>query len=403
MTSVQKQIAEVLSRDACTGCGLCAQLDRSVHMELDENGYLRPRTRGTAQPIPNAAAVFDASCPGKRVTAPQPPVDAERDALLGPNVGLWEAWASDPVIRQAGSSGGVLTAIHTWLVESGRAAFITGAGADATAPRRTVPVTIMSRDQALTAAGSRYAPVGALANPDALRSGGAVTGKPCEVAALRAASEHLSDAPAPLLLSFFCAGTPSQHATEALLEELGIEKDRPVESLRYRGDGWPGRFTARSANLEVSADYDDSWGRVLGPTTQWRCKICPDGVGQAADVVCADSWETDARGYPSFAEGDGISALIARTDRGRDVILEAAAAGVIELRPLAIAKLRDAQPLQVGRRRFLFARLLGARLAGRAVPRYRGFGLVPLTLRRPREAIRVLRGTMRRVRSARRR
>ncbi|WP_067196939.1 Coenzyme F420 hydrogenase/dehydrogenase, beta subunit C-terminal domain [Microbacterium sp. XT11] len=401
MTTLQERIADVVSRDACSGCGLCPRLDPGVRMQLDDRGYLRPVLDGESAPVDDAVAVFDRSCPGMRITAPEAPADAEHDALLGPNVGLWQAWATDEDVRKAGSSGGALTALHAWLLETGRAARITGAAAERTAPRRTVPVTITTRDQALAAAGSRYAPVGALENPDAFRSDSAVAGKPCEIAALRAAAPDVVDGEAPLLLSFFCAGTPSQKATDSLLDELGIAPDRPVDALRYRGNGWPGRFTARSGDTEVSADYDESWGRVLGPTTQWRCKICPDGVGQAADIVCADSWETDERGYPTFAEGDGISALIARTARGRETILAAVDAGVIAVRALNGRHLRDAQPLQTARRRFLFARLLGSRLAGRRPPRYRGFGLIRLTVSRPREAVRVMRGTFRRVRAAR--
>ncbi len=401
MSALAPLIEDVLARDACTGCGLCTQLDPSVRMELNARGYLRPELSAAPQPIANAARIFESSCPGRRITAPAVPEDAAHDALLGPNVGLWQAWATDEEIRLAGSSGGALTALHAWLLESGRAARITGAGAAAKNPRRTVPVTITTRAQALASAGSRYAPVGALENADAFHSDSAVAGKPCEVAAMRAAAPDLIDGEAPLLLSFFCAGTPSQQATDALLTELGIPEQAPVSTLRYRGNGWPGRFTARSGDTEVSADYDESWGRVLGPTTQWRCKICPDGVGQAADIVCADSWETDERGYPTFAEGAGVSALVARTARGREAILAAVEAGVIAVRPLEITQLRDAQPLQTARRQFLFARLLGSRLAGRRPPRFRGFGLLRLTTQKPREAVRVLRGTYRRVRAAR--
>lgn len=403
MTALQQRVADVLRRDACSGCGLCPRLDSGLSMRLDDRGYLRPAWEGASVPVDDAESVFDRSCPGMRVTAPSAPEGAEHDALLGPNVGIWQAWATDDAIRTAGSSGGALTALHVWLLETGRAARITGAAAEPASPRRTVPVTIVSREQALSAAGSRYAPVGALENADAFLTDSAVAGKPCEVASLRAAAPDLVDGEAPLLLSFFCAGTPSQRATDALLGELGVDADRPVETLRYRGNGWPGRFTARSGDLEVSADYDESWGRVLGPTTQWRCKICPDGVGQAADIVCADSWETDDRGYPTFAEGEGVSALIARTPRGRDTIFAAIEAGVIATRPLSNAQLRDAQPLQTARRRFLFARLLGSRLAGRRPPRYRGFGLLRLTASKPREAVRVLRGTFRRVRATSRR
>jgi len=401
MTAVRALVGDVLARDACAGCGLCTLLDRGLAMELDAEGYARPVATSAPQEIDSGERIMRSACPGIRVddhTAP----DATRDRLLGDYVDAWEAWATDPELRHAGSSGGALTAVHAWLLESGRAARITGAAASAENPRRTVPVTITTRAEALAAAGSRYAPVATLSNPRVLEPGSAVVAKPCEISALRAASPQLTPEDAPLLLSFFCAGTPSQHATDTLLAGLGVPAEAPVSSLWYRGRGWPGRFTARSGERTVDADYEESWGSVLGPTTQWRCKVCPDGVGGSADIVSADSWATDERGYPVFAEGDGVSAFIARTARGRDVVLAAAEAGVIGLRPLDMARLATAQPLQTNRRRHLLARMLGSRLAGRRPPTYRGFPLLRLAASDPRTFVRVLRGTYRRVKAARR-
>lgn len=399
-TGLERAVADVLARDACSGCGLCSRLDRSVRMELDAQGYARPVFSGPSEPVPDAEAIFRRGCPGVVVKAPTPPRGATPHALLGAHLGVWNAWATDTEIRHTGSSGGALTALHTWLVETGRAARVTGAAVDAAAPRRTVPVSIMTREQALSAAGSRYAPVAALDNDDVLAPGSAVCAKPCEISALRQTAADLIDGEPPLMLSFFCAGTPSQHATDALLSELGVGRHAEVGALRYRGRGWPGRFTATSGDREVSADYDESWGRTLGPTTQWRCKVCVDAVGEAADIVSADSWESDEHGYPTFADGAGVSALIARTERGRRTILEAEAAGVIELASLSMDRLAAAQPLQTERRRFLRARLLGSLLAGRRPPRYPGYALLRLSATAPRMAARVLRGTFRRVRRA---
>lgn len=395
---LHRAIEEVVARDACSGCGLCTRLDPAIRMRLDERGHLRPVATGPSRAREDAVAVLRASCPGIVVRAPEPPPGAERHPLLGAHVGLWRAHAADPEVRRAGSSGGVLTAIHSWLLASGRAVRVTGAAMDDDSPRRSVPVTIMSREQALRAAGSRYAPVAALDNAEALLPGSAVTGKPCEIAALRSAAPSLVDGEPPLMLSFFCAGTPSQVATGQLLAELGIDDGIPLERLRYRGDGWPGSFTAVGGGRTATADYERSWGRTLGPAVQWRCKVCVDGTGESADIVAADAWLTDERGYPVFSESEGSSALLARTARGREAILAAAAAGAIRLEPLGIAELAAAQPLQTGRRRFLAARLLGARLAGRKPPRYPGFPLLAPALRSPRTALRVLRGAYRRAR-----
>lgn len=396
MDTVRAQVERVLRADACSGCGACTLLDSGLSMRLDDAGYLRPAPTGDLDEREGARADFARACPGRSVRA-QHPHGAARHPLLGSYFGLWEAWAVDPLVRHRGSSGGVLTAIQGWLLESGRATQVATAAADTARPVRTVPVRIVSKAEALASAGSRYAPVAvaALATSDPRH---ALTAKPCEVSAIRALNDATSE-DGPILMSFFCAGTPSQQATTTLVRELGGPGDDKVTDLWYRGRGWPGRFTASFAGGQVSTDYDDSWGRALGPTTQWRCKLCADGVGESADISAADSWESDERGYPSFEEQEGRSALIARTERGLEIILAAKEAGVIDLRPLEADRLAQAQPLQTSRRRFLAARLWGARLGGRRVPRYRGFALTRLSMAKPRLAIRALRGTYRRVRA----
>ncbi|WP_431278373.1 Coenzyme F420 hydrogenase/dehydrogenase, beta subunit C-terminal domain [Leifsonia poae] len=411
-------IARVVDAGNCSGCGACALLDPGIEMRRNAEGFLRPvrvaveqaetsatddEVRGAA---PDGAARFADACPGVTVRAARP-AGAQRHPTMGPVVRAWKAWATDSETRHRGSSGGALTAIAAWLLETGESARMVGATADAAEPRRTVSVTIMSRDQAIAAAGSRYAPVASASQAAATQNGTVFVGKPCEASAVRSlissrpAPEAAAPGDDPIILSFFCAGTPSQHATDALVESLGVQNDEPLADLWYRGRGWPGRFTAvRRDGTQADASYDESWGSTLGPAVQWRCKICADGVEESADITAADFWRADAQGYPVFAEGAGRSALIARTERGYDIVLRAVEAGVISVTPMEIDDLAAVQPLQTTRRSTLSGRLLGARLAGGRVPRYRGFGLLLLAVPRLRETIRMARGTYRRRRAA---
>ncbi len=397
---IDARIERVLAKDACSGCGACTLIDDGIKMRLDENGYLRPRRMDpSSSPRPEDGRVFSRVCPGERVPAPPVPASVRVHPMLGPYLEIWQAWATDPELRLRGSSGGTLTALTEWLISSGQAYAVTGAAAD-TDPRRSVPVTITTRDEALRAAGSRYTPVAAASNEDTQNRAGAVVGKPCDVAALRALGRVRPSTGDPLMLSFFCAGTPSAHATSTLVTKLGFASDSAPDELWYRGNGWPGRFTVSTGGRTASMSYDESWGGVLGRTTQWRCKVCVDGTGEHADIVAADSWASDANGYPIFADGEGMSALIARTARGRAVIRAAIDAGVIEAVDYSIDDLARIQPLQVDRRRYLWARIVGAWFAGRHSPRYSGYRgqLLRLTLRSPRQSLRVARGTWQRVR-----
>jgi coenzyme F420 hydrogenase subunit beta len=364
-------------------------------MTLDGAGFERPARRSWTAEATDAAVArrFRDVCPGVTVAAPERPAESRRDPVIGTYLRVWEAWATDPEIRYRGSSGGALTALVSWLV--GHGIDLVAASADSSRPTRTVPVRITSEEEAAESAGSRYAPTCIAAHP-ALRSAGAVVGKPCESAAIRSLGAPRSGE-GPLLLSFFCAGTPSQAATEGLVKDLGGEDD-VVTEMWYRGRGWPGRFSVVTARGTESLSYDESWGKRLGPAVQWRCKICPDGVGELSDVTAGDFWQADERGYPVFEEDDGRSALVARTPRGLALVEEAIAAGVIEAAPVDMRRVALVQPYQRQRRALLLGRLLGSRLAGRSVPRYRGFGLFGFAVRDPRGTWRAMRGARGRIR-----
>jgi coenzyme F420 hydrogenase subunit beta len=387
-------VAEVVASGNCSGCGGCALIHPAIAMGRSDDGYNRPAfADASADGSPDE---FRATCPGLRVDAARPP-GSRRDPLFGPYISVWEAHATDPEVRHLGSSGGALTALAGWLVESGRAARAVTAGPDRGKPSNSTTLTLTAGDDFGATAGSRYGPVSTLATVDVLAPDSAVIAKPCEATALRQLTEHRG-AERPLVLSFFCAGTPSQHATDGLVSDLGVDLET-LAALRYRGEGWPGHFTAtRPDGTSERITYEESWGKVLGRALQWRCKICPDGIGESSDITAGDFWESDDRGYPVFTEAGGRSALIARTERGERLVREAIADGVIEATPIDVRALRPVQPLQVNRRSELAARLLGVRAAGLRVPRYRGFGLLALSARRPKRSLRSGLGAFRRAR-----
>lgn len=392
-SKLERAVASVSSSGRCSGCGACALVSPSISLKLSEEGFLRPEV--TSPPLTsedkNLTRDFRRICPGVAVdardlTAPM------AHPVFGKYFGVWTGYASDDLVRFRGSSGGVLTALSVWLLESKRASQIAGVGAQVGAPSRSIPVRILSRDEALAASGSRYAPVANASQYDPEDSTSVFVGKPCEIYAASRLSSRDGDA-GPVRLSFFCAGTPSQLATDGLIEKMGGNADH-IKSLQYRGNGWPGYFKFENEAGEVSQlSYDDSWGKHLGRSLQWRCKVCVDGTGEFADIAVGDYWETDEKGYPSFSDSEGNSIVIARTARGLALVHEAVAAGVLRLSPATIDGLMSIQPLQRIRRSTIIGRLAGRVLAGRSVPIYKGFSLLRLTAGHLRQNMRAAAGT----------
>lgn len=347
-----------------------------------------PRPVQAAPLDAGAEAAIAAACPGlgQRVD----PAGRRDDVLWGPYLSMASGWASDPALRHAGASGGALSALALHLIGSGQVEAVVANGPDPTHPVRNRTVVIEDAAGILTAAGSRYAPsaplaglAGWLAEHRATGRRFAFVGKPCDAAALRAlAGRDPAVAVAfPVVLSFFCAGVPSHAGGEAVLAALRAEG---ATAFRYRGMGWPGRATATLPDGSTrSMSYHDSWGGILSKHVQHRCKICADGTGVAADLVCADAWEADDSGYPVFDERPGVSLVVARTPLGAQILADAMAAGAIATAPFDPARLAAIQPGQRERRRALLARLLALRLAGRPVPRHEGLRLFAAARQNP--------------------
>lgn len=300
--------------------------------------------------------------------------------IWGPYHAIHTGWAKDEALRHRASSGGALSAVLVHLLDSGAVTGVVQTMANPDDPMGNAPVISRSRDEILHAAGSRYAPSSPLAGIGPLLDAEeqlAFVGKPCDVAALRALAriDPRVDQVFPVMLSFFCAGVPSLEGAAGILKALEVERDT-LATFRYRGQGWPGRATATLKDgSERSMSYFESWGKILSRHVQHRCKLCADGAGAQADIVCADAWKADENGYPLFEEEDGVSLVVARTARGVQHITEAETAGHLALRGFDLPDLRGIQKGQLWRRRLLTARITALRLLGKPAPRYVGLRL----------------------------
>ena len=398
-------LARVMRGNSCSGCGLCAGLAPGIAMARDAKGWWRPKAVG---PVPaEMDALLARTCPGSTVAPWQPAADVRIHPYWGPIRDCVTGFATDPELRFAASSGGALSALALHALATGRVSRVLHVGMDPDAPLLTAIRRSTGRDDVLACAGSRYAPAAPLAELMAeLETPGQILfiGKPCDVGALRQlmAADPAIAARFPLLLSFFCAATPSQTGTDRIVAKLGIAREE-VASFRYRGNGWPGRAEAVTRDGQrASMSYPDSWGAILSKEVQWRCKICPDAVGGVADIAAADAWHADEAGYPLLEEAEGRSLILIRTARGADALARAVADGVLEVTPVPVDSIDAMQPSQARRKRLVESRVAAMALAGLPRPRMKGL-LVRDAARRAGlgEALRSLAGSWLRIRQRR--
>lgn len=369
-----RDIKSVIDSDMCSGCGLC--VDDPANMIFSEKGFLRP-----SHPIEDNVSLN--CCPGLQVIQKN---QLNKHSIWGPVSGSYTGYASDAETRQLGSSGGVLTGVMTFLLETGRVDAIVQIGVDDNDPLLNKTKIIESSEQLKRNAGSRYAPSAPLSIIRSLIGSDktyAIVAKPCDISTLRAVVDMDSQYKEkfPYLLSFMCAGVPSINATDDVLSALNVDK-HDVVNFRYRGDGWPGLTKAVDhKGQEFTMTYNESWGTILNQKLQSRCKICADGVGESADFVCADAWHESENGYPSFEEQKGRSLILLRTPVGNRIFEEAVSEGYIEIEgEYPLSQLIGIQPFQAKRKKTVLMRMLALKVFGVQLPRYRGFRLFKLAM-----------------------
>lgn len=371
-----KTIKQVLKNNMCSGCGLC--VSQPSQMSLSPEGYLRPQ-----YPIDDD---LSQSCPSINLT--QSPGENYHPSW-GPILSSQVGYAGDPKIRRRGSSGGVITALTHYCLSNQLVDGVITVGASQVNPIQNQVYIVTQADKMVNYAGSRYAPSAPLSLIRQLFDNGktyAFVGKPCDVAALRSLlkAQPSKQAQFPYLISFMCAGVPSQKGTEKIIQTFGFD-GAELDSFTYRGDGWPGLTKATTKTGESKTmTYNEAWGKILNQYLQPRCKLCVDGTGEFADIVCADAWHESNNGYPDFEEKDGRSLILVRTKEGQNLLQHATIANAIEgTEPYPISQLQNIQPYQFSRKSTLFVRLLALKILLAKTPKYQGFKLLTLTKKTP--------------------
>jgi coenzyme F420 hydrogenase subunit beta len=373
-------VTDVVESRLCTGCGACAAMaPESLEMIDTEREGRRPVLRAGATPDDLPRETMGV-CPGVELTRDGTTAPSGHDPALldtwGPVLELWEGHASDKEVRLRGSSGGIATALALYCMEREAMAGTLHVRAREDAPVFNETVLSKTREDLLASTGSRYAPASPCEGLGLVESQDAPSvfiGKPCDVAAVQKARKlrPALDKKIGLTIGFFCAGTPTTKGTHELLRRMGIDDPSSVRAFRYRGNGWPGDATAvietESGTVEKSLTYEQSWGEVLSNHKQWRCNVCADHTGEFADIAVADAWHRPTTGDP------GRSLVLARTERGREVLRGAIRAGYVTLEAASGDDLEQAQSYLIRTRGQVWGRVTALRSIGAPFPRFRGF------------------------------
>lgn len=320
---------KVTKRGLCTGCGACVALCGGGASRMMDTSRGPVPFFAEEEKVPSLAWEV---CPGKGLNYPglysahygrQP-----ESRLTGHAEKVRTGYAADPDIRRSGASGGVITRVLLYLLETGR---IDGA----VLARQGVPTPLAARavicttpEEIRACAQSVYIPVSMLDMLRDLPPGKryAMTCLPEQSAALRALQQG-GFAPARQIryvLGPYTGTALEPAAIDCYLRMNRVPAEDAVISLRWRAGEWPGY-------LEIITQH----GRVLRSPKVYYNFLIPffitrtslqsiDFCNEFADLAVGDAWSPALE-----AERGGHSVLSTRTPEMEAIVRDMCEKGLL--------------------------------------------------------------------------
>ena len=324
-------IGKVTDSGTCTGCGLCAGLDNSGKSFMKDTP-LGPRPSiSSDHRIPDD--IFHC-CAGHRLDYPAlyraHYGKYPKSWLTGTISGVYTGFCKDEQVRRNSSSGGVITAVLTTLLETGRidSAIVVTQGIPE--PEKASVVIVSTAEGIRAASQSVYIPVSTLdvlhkLDPEKKY---AITCLPEQSAALR----YLQHKGHPQALSIRYilgpyTGTAIYPAAITTFKSInGVKPRDRVSSLKWRAGEWPGY-------LEILTES----GKVLRSPKVYYNFLIPffvtntslqsmDFANEFADLAVGDAWS------PEFeSQGQGFSVVVSRNESMTSILSEMKQHGSLSL------------------------------------------------------------------------
>lgn len=368
-----KTIQEVVKQGLCTGCGTCIAICPKNALTVTESSE-----SGTYLPMLNDAKCNQCGvclriCPGAKIDYNELNLFAfnkePKNSLIGNYSNCYVGCATDRKLRYKSASGGLVTALSTFALETGDVNGVLVTRMRCETPLRPESFIAKTREEIMSATGSKYCPVSAnISLKEIIEKKGCfiVVGLPCHIQGLRKAQVLNKELRNNVSYCFglVCNHTPSFHATRYLLRKFKIPEEKIVK-LDYRGTGWPGGMKivlddGSDAFIPQFSSY--YWGFVF-QRFFWprRCMVCDDKLCQLADITFMDAW------LPQFSSDNiGTSLVIVRSKRGEKFLEKAMKHKVITLQATSIKSVTNAQSMvtimrKVVARRFISQLLFKSR------------------------------------------
>jgi coenzyme F420 hydrogenase subunit beta len=375
--SVSRKLeSRVIKSGICVGCGACVALAKNgMARMLHADGGMIPNFDPDCE-LPELAWQ---ACPGKGVNYPELLQSHYGSLPIDWRVGhvdqLWTGYASDPVIRRTGASGGVTTAVLIHLLESGRinAAILAKQGSPK--PEQASWFIARTREEIIACAQSVYVPVSMLDVIPHLVSGEryAITLVPEQSAALRALQHagHPQANQIDWVLGPYTGTALDPRAIRSLLRANKVADDDAITSLKWRAGEWPGYLEVLTASGREIRSKRVYYNFLIPFFVTQTSLQSMDFANEFTDLSVGDAWS------PKFESlGQGFSVVASRKQKMSAIIQEMTESNLLNLESADVLEASAMHGHMIDfKKRGGWLRNQWRRKTGRAAPDY---GLTPV-------------------------
>lgn len=363
-----------MKSDLCNRCGSCVGLSDGKIVFTDREGDFRPVVM--EEPDEETSARLLNACAGKDFDFPLYRHDFFGETpsfhtYTGPYTGIYIAHSNDEQIRQAGASGGMISAILIWLLNKGwiDGAVVTGMSKEKPWLSRSFIAT--TPGEILEAAQSKYIITSVneiLPEIAEFKGKLAYVGLPGQIQSIRKLQKAGDPAVAAIQYIFgpFYGNTLHFSSVRSFLRSYKIRDYQHISRLYFRYGEWPGNMRVEMTDGR-KVELPKFHANYLIPFHILKNSLlCTDLSNEFTDISGGDAWA------PVYEErGKGFSMVISRNDTGKEILLQMEKEGLITLSPISIDEAITMHSHGYDlKKRGTFIRIKFRRWAGKLVPDY---------------------------------